>query len=60
MPLLYARTAGGLGASDELVGEEGEVFADRLGLDEAHRLLVTELGEEALACPDHDREDDQP
>lgn len=59
MTLLCARTTGDLGAS-ELVSEEGEAVADRLGLDEAHGLLVAKLGEEALACPDDDREDDQP
>ena len=30
------------------------------GIDEAHGLLVAGLAEEALAGPEHDREDDQP
>jgi hypothetical protein len=50
-----------LGVSDEkLVGEEGEAVTDGLGVDEAHGLLVAGLAEEALASPEHDREDDQP
>src|SRR4051795_1826209 len=45
---------------DELVGEKGEAATDRLRIDEAHGLLVAGLAEEALAGPEHDREDDQP
>jgi hypothetical protein len=49
-----------LGVWDGLVGEVGEVVTDRLGVDEAHGLLVAGLAEEALAGPEHDREDLQP
>ena len=49
-----------LGRPDELVGEEGEAVTDCLGIDEAHGFLVAGLAEEALASPEHDREDDQP
>src|SRR4029453_723837 len=49
-----------LGVSDGLVGEEGEAVTDGLDIDEAHGLLVAGLAEEALARPEHDREDDQP
>ena len=49
-----------LGLPDELVGEEGEAVTDCLGIDEAHGFLVAGLAEEALASPEHDREDDQP
>ncbi len=50
----------GLGVSDGLVGEEGEVVTDGLGVDEAHGFLVAGLAEEALAGPEHDRVDHQP
>src|ERR1700678_4189174 len=50
---------GRLGASDDLVGEESEAVTDGLGADEAHRLLVGGPAEEALAGPEHDREDDE-
>src|SRR5687767_11599940 len=49
-----------LGVSDALVGEEGDAVTDGLGVDEAHGLLVAGLAEEALAGPEHDREDLQP
>ena len=50
-----------LSVSDEkLVGEEGEAVTDGLGAHEAHGLFVAGLAEEALARPEHDREDDQP
>lgn len=49
-----------LGLPDELIGEEDETDADGLGIDEAHGLLVAGLAEEALASPEHDREDDEP
>jgi hypothetical protein len=45
---------------NELVAEEDEAVANGLGVDEAHRLLVAGLVEEALAGPEHDGEDDQP
>src|SRR4051794_3478868 len=45
---------------DELVAEENEAVADGLGLDEAHGRLVAGLAEQALASPEHDREDDEP
>src|SRR3989440_5701967 len=51
---------GTLGLPDELVGEEGEAVTDFLGIDEAHGFLVAGLAKEALAGPEHDREDDQP
>jgi hypothetical protein len=49
-----------LGLPDELVGEEDEAVTNGLGIDKAHGLLVAGLAEEALAGPEHDREDDQP
>src|SRR6266480_4953594 len=49
-----------LGLPDELVREEGEAVTDGPGVEEAHGLLVAGLAEEALAGPEHDREDDQP
>jgi hypothetical protein len=49
-----------LGVSDGLVGEVGDAALDGLGVEEAHGLLVADLGEEALADPEHDREDLQP
>ena len=58
--LTLAGAARLLGVSDGLVGEEGEAVTDGLGIDEAHGLLVAGLSEEALARPEHDREDDQP
>src|SRR6266567_1048608 len=39
------------GALDALVGEEGEAVTDGLGVDEAHRLLVAGLAQEALVGP---------
>ena len=44
----------------ELVGEKRQSVADRLGIDETHGLLLAGRAEEALAVPEHDREDDQP
>src|SRR5580704_10275953 len=52
--------AGCLCASDELVGKEDEAVADGFGVDEAHRLLVAGLAENAFASAEHDWEDDQP
>src|SRR3989442_5295247 len=49
-----------LGVSDGLVGEVGDVAIDGLGVDKAHGFLVAGLAEEALAGPEHDREDLQP
>src|SRR4029450_2684870 len=49
-----------LGLPDALVGEEDDVALDGLGVDEPHRFLVAGLAEEALAVPEHDREDLQP
>src|SRR6266536_1078774 len=49
-----------LGVSDSLVGEVGDVAIDGLGVEEAQGFLVAGLAEEALACPEHDREDFQP
>src|SRR5215218_9922582 len=53
------RPASVLCLPDERVGEEDEALTDGLGVDEAHGLLVAGLVEEALAGPEHDREDDQ-
>src|SRR6266511_3896108 len=49
-----------LGIPDELVGEVGDIAPDGLGVDQAHGFLVAGLAEEALAGPEHDREDLQP
>ena len=49
-----------LSLPDELVGEEDEAVTDGLGIDEAHRLLVAGLAEEARARAEHDWEHDQP
>src|SRR5215212_1541704 len=49
-----------LGLPDELVSEEDEAVTNGLGIDKAHGFLVAELAEEAVAGPEHDREDDQP
>src|SRR5439155_16576615 len=49
-----------LGVSDGLVGEVGDVAIDGLGVDKAQGFLVAGLAEEALAGPEHDREDLQP
>src|SRR5215216_2413426 len=49
-----------LGLPDELVCEEDEAVTNGLGIDKAHGFLVAGLAEEALAGPEHDREDDQP
>jgi hypothetical protein len=46
-----------LGLPDELVGEVGDVALDSLDVDKAHGFLVAGLAEEALAGPEHDRED---
>jgi len=46
--------------SDHLVGEKGEAVADHPGADEAHRLLVAGLPQEAFACAEHHREDEHP
>ena len=46
-----------LGVPDTLVGEEGDVALDGLGVHEAHGFLVAGLAEEALAGAEHDRED---
>jgi hypothetical protein len=43
-----------------LVGEEGEAVADGADTDEAHRLLVASLAEEALTCPENERMGHQP
>ena len=56
----YPTSVSWLGLSDHLVGEIGEAVADGLGVEEPHGLLVGGLAEEALARPEHDREDDQP
>ena len=48
------------GVPDDLVGEEDEAVTDGPAADEAHGLLVAGLAEEALAGPEHDREDEQP
>jgi hypothetical protein len=45
---------------DGLVGEDGDAVTERLGVNEAHGFLVAGLAEEALAIPEHDREDLQP
>src|SRR6478672_10898855 len=47
-------------APDELVGEEGEAVTNRPGIDQAHRLPLAGLAEQALALPEDDGEDDQP
>jgi hypothetical protein len=49
-----------LGVSDGLVGEHDDAVTDVLRIDQAHGLLVAGLAEEALAGPEHDREDLQP
>ncbi len=49
-----------LGVPDGLVGQEREVVANGLGVDEAHGFLVAGLSEEALAGSEHDGEDEQP
>src|SRR6266566_7623139 len=57
------RNAGAIrrpGVSDNLRGEEGEAVTDGPGVEETQGLLVAGLAEEALASPEHDREDDQP
>jgi hypothetical protein len=46
-----------LGLPDNLIGEEDDVALEGLGIDEAHSFLVAGLAEEALASPEHDRED---
>ncbi len=45
---------------NELVGEQGEAVTNGAGVEEAHRLLVAGLPEEALAGSEHDRVDHQP
>ena len=49
-----------LDVSDGLVGEEGDAVVECPDVDEAHGFLVAGLAEEALASPNHDREDLQP
>src|SRR5262245_16707930 len=49
-----------LGVSDGLVGEDGDAITEGLRADQAQRLLVAGLAEEALAGTEHDREDLQP
>ena len=44
---------------DDFVGEKGEAVTDRLSIDEAQWFLVADLAEEALAAPEHDRENHQ-
>jgi hypothetical protein len=48
------------GVPDGHVGVDGDAVTDGLGVDEAHGFLVAGLAEEALAGPEHDREDLQP
>ena len=68
MPASSMRTSGCWGwcrqrplrASDKLVGEVGDTLTECPAVDEAHVFLVTWLAEEALAGPEHDREDLQP
>ncbi len=48
-----------LGPSHDLVGEEGEAVTDCPCVEEAHRVHVAGLPEQALAGTEHDREDDQ-
>src|SRR4051794_24340572 len=58
------RHAGAIGRPlclpDELVGEEDEAATNGVGVNEVHGLFAAGLIEEALAGPEHDREDDQP
>src|SRR5215467_3533543 len=49
-----------LGISDALVDEVGDAVIDGPGVHEARESLVAGLAEEALAGPEHDREDLQP
>ena len=51
---------GRLGVSDAPVGEEGDAVTEGLRVDQAQRLPVAGLAEEARAGPEHDREDLQP
>jgi RimJ/RimL family protein N-acetyltransferase len=68
MPASSMRTSGCWGwyrqrplrASDKLVGEVGDTLTECPAVDEPHVFLVTWLAEEALAGPEHDREDLQP
>src|SRR6185437_7256466 len=53
-------TAARLRVADQLVSEEGEASTDGLRAEQAQRLLVTGRAEQALARPEHDRDDDQP
>src|SRR5689334_1305121 len=46
--------------SDDLVRDVGEAITECLAVEEAQGLLVAGLAEEALAGPEHDREDLQP
>ena len=43
-----------------LVGEQGEAVTDGLGLNEAHRLDLADLAEEAPAGPERERVDEKP
>src|SRR5262249_83124 len=45
---------------NELVGEVGNTVTEDLGVDAVHGFLVAGLAEEALAGPEHEREDLQP
>ena len=47
-------------AADDLVGHVGEAVTGGPAAGEAERLLAAGLAEQALAGPDHDREDEQP
>ena len=47
-------------SDEKLVSKEDEAVTDRLRADEVHGLLVAGLAKEALASPEHDREDDHP
>ena len=51
---------GVLAVPDELVGEEGDALADRSGVDQAEGQGCAGLAEEAVAGPEHEREDHQP
>src|SRR6185312_11161773 len=47
------------GRSGSCVGGDLDAVADGLRAEQAHRLLLTRLGEQALAASEHDREDHQ-
>jgi hypothetical protein len=48
------------GVRDTLVGKEDEAVTDDPAAGQAERLGASGLAEQALAIPDHDREDEQP